>query len=187
MKFTIREAILLGLLVAIPLGSWWFMFRPRSAQIDQARREIDQKRSRLLEMSRADDAIDTLNGDIAQYNEAIEFFRSKLPQEKDIDEILREVWRLAQTHQLSTKSIRTLRQSGAVSTVDPTGPYAEQPIALELEGRFTEGLYPFLLDLEKMPRIARIHKMKVSQLSNADDGQVGVQMVMSVFFERATQ
>jgi len=29
--------------------------------------------------------------------------------------------------------------------------------------------------------------MKVSQLSNADDGQVGVQMVMSVFFERATQ
>ncbi|MFW6155331.1 MAG: type 4a pilus biogenesis protein PilO [Planctomycetota bacterium] len=187
MRFTIREAILLGLLVAVPTGSWWFLFRPRNAQIEQARREIDRKRSRLLEMNRADDAIDTLNDNITQYNEAIDFFRSKLPQEKEMDEILREVWRLAQMHQLSTKSIRTLRQSGAISTVDPTGPYAEQPIALKLEGRFTEGLYPFLLDLENMPRIARIHKMKVGQLSNADDGQVSVEMVMSVFFERATQ
>ena len=187
MKFTIREAILLSLLVAIPLGSWWFVFRPRSAQIEQARHEIEQMRSRLLEMSRADEAIATLNDDIAQYNEAIKFFRSKLPQEKEIDEILREVWRLAQMHRLSTKSIRTVRHSGAVSTVDPTGPYAEQPIALELEGRFTEGLYPFLLDLENMPRISRIHKMKVERLSNTDDGQVVAQMVMSVFFERVTQ
>jgi len=187
MKFTVREAILLGLLVAIPIGSWWLVLRPRNEQIEQARQDIDQKRSRLLKMSRADEAIDALNDDIAQYNEAIEFFRSKLPQEKEMDQVLREVWRLAQTHQLSTKSIRTLRQSGAVSTVAPTGPYAEQPIALELEGRFTEGLYPFLLDLENMPRIARIHRMKIAQLSDADDGQVSVQMIMSVFFERATQ
>ncbi|NLF30155.1 MAG: type 4a pilus biogenesis protein PilO [Planctomycetes bacterium] len=184
MKFTVREAILLSLLVAIPMGSWWFVFRPRKAQIEEARHEIDQKRSRLLEMSRADEAIASLNDDIAQYNEAIEFFRSKLPQEKEIDQILREVWRLAQTHQLSTKSIRTVRTSGALSTVDPAGPYAEQPVALELEGRFTEGLYPFLLDLENMPRISRIHKMKVERLSGTDNGQVGVQMVMSVFFER---
>ena len=57
MKFTVREAILLSLLVAIPMGSWWFVFRPRKAQIEEARHEIDQKRSRLLEMSRADEAI----------------------------------------------------------------------------------------------------------------------------------
>ena len=68
--------------------------------------------------------------------------------------------------------------------VDPTGPYAEQPVVLELEGDFNTGLYSFLLDLEMRPRITRIHQMDIERLKNGSEGQIRVTMVMSVFFER---
>jgi len=160
MKFTTRECVFLAVLIAIPLVAWWCVFRPRNAQIDKVRREIQAKRERLYEMSKASEAMDTLEDDIEQYNRAIAFFRSKLPQEKEMDEVLRDVWRLTQTHRLAAKSIRTLTRSGPVSVVDPLGPYAEQPIALELEGGFREGLYSFLLDLERTARITRIHQLE---------------------------
>ena len=73
-----------------------------------------------------------------------------------------------------------------MSVVDPIGPYAEQPIALELEGGFKDGLYSFLLDLERTPRITRIHQLDIDQLPNASEGQVRVAVVMSIFFERGT-
>ena len=186
MKFTARECVFLAVLVAIPLGAWWFVFRPRAAEISRVRQEIQAKRDRLAEMSEATEAMTALESDIDQYNEAIAFLQSKLPQEKEMDEVLREVWRLAQTHRLSAKSIRTLSRTSPVTAVNAIGPYAEQPIALELEGGFREGLYSFLLDLERTPRITRIHQLDIEPLPKGTEGQVRVAMVMSVFFERGT-
>ena len=38
MRLGFREVILLGVLLALPLLSWWLVFRPQNAEIAQARR-----------------------------------------------------------------------------------------------------------------------------------------------------
>ncbi|NQU75892.1 MAG: type 4a pilus biogenesis protein PilO [Planctomycetes bacterium] len=184
MKFGLREILFLLLLVAIPVGSWWFVFRPRNAQITEARKQIQTKQVKLQAIRRATSTMDSLKADIDEYNKAIEFFQSKLPQEKEIDKVLGEVWKLAQTSNLVTKGIRTLKRGGTVTLTDSAGPYAEQPIELELEGDFNEGLYSFLLALEKKPRITRIHAMNLEKRKIPDEGQVNAKIVMSIFFER---
>ena len=69
-----------------------------------------------------------LQEEIGEYNKAIDFFQSKLPPEKEMDKVLREVWQLAQANDLVTKGIRTLKRSGTLTLADSSGPYAEQPI-----------------------------------------------------------
>lgn len=184
MKFGVREALFLLLLVAIPVGSWWFVFQPRNAQIAQAKKQIQAKRMKLKALNRATATMESLKTDIDQYNQAIAFFQSKLPPEKEMDKVLKEVWKLAQDNDLDPKSFNTIKHRGTVMLTDPSGPYAEQPISLELEGDFNNGLYSFLLDLESKARITRIHKLDVKKLRDGGEGQVHAEMVMSIFFER---
>ena len=185
MKFGAREILFLLLLVAIPVGSWWLVFRPRDAQIAEARQQIQAKRVKLAALNKATASIEGLKKEIEDYNQAINFFQSKLPAEKEIDTVLGEVWKLAQSSNLSVKGVRTLSRVGkSVSLTQPDGPYAEQPVRLQLEGDFNEGLYCFLLALEKRPRITRIHKMQVEK-TDVEEGNVKADIEMSVFFERS--
>ncbi len=95
-----------------------------------------------------------LKAEVESLRKAIRFFRSKLPSEEQMDQVLREVWRLALANRLNAKSIRTLPLRDEQTLTDPAGPYAEQPISMKLEGPF-EGFYGFLLALEAQPRIMR--------------------------------
>ncbi len=187
MRFGLREIMFLILLLAIPLGSWWFVLRPRNTQLSELREQIQAKRVKLKALGQASTTITELQREIDDYNAAIDFFRSKLPQEKEMDKVMREVWTLAKESELATKSIRTLKRSAALSITDPDGPYAEQPISLELEGDFNQGLYNFLLSLEKKARITRIHQIHVKKLPKAAEGEVSARMEMSIFFERNGQ
>lgn len=191
MKFGTREILFLVLLAAIPIGSWCLVFHPRDRRIEEAKQEILAKRAKLASLHRATAAIQNLEDEIKQYNDAITFFRSKLPQEKELDTVLGEVWKLAQTSNLSVTGVRTISRVGPNSALtDPKGPYAEQPVRLQLEGDFNDALYNFLLSLEKRPRITRIYKMQVEKIGDAKneakiEGKVKADIEMSVFFERA--
>ena len=184
MKFGAREILFLLLLVAIPVGSWWLVFRPRDSQIAEARQQIQAKRVKLAALNRATASIESLKQEIEEYNQAINFFQSKLPAEKEIDQVLGEVWKLAQTSNLTVKGVRTMSRVGPAALTQTNGPYAEQPVRLQLEGDFNEGLYCFLLALEKRPRITRIQKMSLEKAQDGE-GKVKADIEMSVFFERA--
>jgi len=185
MRFGMREILFLLLLAAIPIASWWFVFRPRNAQIADAKQQIQAKRMKLQSLNRTTARMGRLKTDIDEYNKAIDFFQSKLPPEKEMDKVLGEVWQLAQANNLSTKSIRTVKKRGLIMLTDPNGPYAEQPISLELEGDFNQGLYSFLLALENKPRITRIHRVQVEKVRNGAEGEVRAEIVMAIFFERS--
>jgi len=184
MKIGLREVLFLMLLVAIPLGSWWFVFHPRDLQIRADSQQVQALRVKLRDLQRATATLESLQSDIDQTQKAIDFFQSKLPPEKEMDKVLSEVSKLAEASSLTIKSFRTLKRSGPVMLTDPGGPYAEQPIALELEGNFNYGLYSFLLSLEKLPRITRVHQMKIEKLAKGLEGDVHAKLVMSIFFER---
>jgi len=68
--------------------------------------------------------------------------------------------------------------------LEPNGPYAEQPVFLQLEGDF-KGFYSFLLALENKARIMRIQQMELEKLTNEQEGQMRADLTISIFFERS--
>lgn len=184
MRFGVREIVFVLLTAAIPLGAWWFVYRPNNARNAEMMEEIQARQVKLRELNRVTGTIGDLKMEIASLEKAIQFFRSRLPGEKEIDKLLMEVWRLAKSNNLSTKTIRTLNREGPSILTDSSGPYAEQPLSMKLEGPFA-GFYGFLLALEARPRIVRIQSMDIEKLPNAKDGSIRAECKMSVFFERA--
>ncbi len=182
MKFGLREIVSVLILLAIPVGAWWFVFRPHNAHNAEMRLEIEAKQEKLKALDRATGTIGSLKKEIATLTKAVAFFESKLPSKKEIDKVLQEVWRLAEANRLVTKSIRTLdRKKSGFTTADSS--HCEQPIAVKLEGNFA-GLYVFLQALESQPRIMRIRHMKLTKPNGAPQGHVNADFTLSVFFEK---
>jgi Tfp pilus assembly protein PilO len=183
MRLGLREIIFILLLMGIPLAAYALVFRPQNLRNAEMLRQIDARQARLRELNKATATIGDLKREIASLEDAIKFFQSKLPNEKEMDKVLREIWQLAESNQLLAKSIRTLpvpdKAAGA-----PAGP-RELPIAVQVEGDF-RGFYAFLQSLESQPRIMRINSMTMTKLKDAPEGQVQVDFNMSIFFERGS-
>jgi type IV pilus assembly protein PilO len=185
MKLGPREGVLILLLIAMPVASWWFVFRPGSALNKEMVKQIEQRKDRLQKLNRATAAMGSLKEEIASLAKAIDFLQSRLPNEKEIDKVLQEIWRLAKANSMRPKSVRTLKK-GEGSFAPAGGPHSEQPIDVELEGSF-RGFYAFLQALENRPRIMRIRKMNILKAKGAEEGDVQVKFEMAIFFERSRE
>ena len=183
MRFGLREKLFVLLLVGIPMATWWFVFRPSNALIADMTAQISVQRDKLQSAQRAVSTIGDLEKGIKSLAEAVEFFQSKLPTQKEIDEVLRGAWRLAESNDLVTKSIHTLDPNVYSGFTSPGSGYCEQPVAVELEGDFL-GFYTFLLALENQPRIMRIREINLKKLPKGPEGHVQASFTMCVFFER---
>lgn len=185
MKYGLREVIFTVLLLAIPAGAWWFVFRPNNARAAEMLQQIDAKREKLKALNHATATIGDLKRKIASLKAAIGFLQSRLPDEQEIDKVLQETWKLAELNQLKTRSIRTLawREDRAFTATGAS--QAELPIEVQLEGDFV-GFYTFLQALENQPRIMRIRRVKLARSKKAPIGHVLATFEMSIFFERNT-
>lgn len=182
MKFGLREALFTLVLMLIPVGAWWFIFRPQNANNASLKEEIALRQAKLQKLNLALGTIGDLEAEIESLEEAIAYFQSKLPGEKEIDKILQEIWLLAEDNNLKAKSIRPLNRKSALFT-NESSPQAEQPIAIQLEGNFS-GFYAFLLALEDQPRIMRVGRMNIEVPSRSPGpGYVEIGLEISIFFE----
>ena len=87
--------------------------------------------------------------------------------------ILREVWLIADTSGLKTLRIRTLEEQ-TLNNV------RIQPIEMNLRGKF-EGLYKFLLALERLPGLMKLQGISVRNVNERVDGELEASMVLNVF------
>jgi len=174
MQFGLREAAFVLLLLAMPVAAYFFVFQPRAAQIAEARAEITSKQAKLKELEAATKSIEDLGDEIDELRQAIELFEKKLPAQRDVEVVLRDVWRLAAENNLTPKSVRT-------DKIVPSSQYAELPIKMTIIGDFS-GFYTFLQEIEKLPRITRTPSMKLKKLED-QDGKMQADMVLSIFFE----
>lgn len=179
MRFGLREIIFILLLLAMPMAAYWFVFKPRNAQIEEAREEIRQKQAKLEKLQSATHNIDDLGQEIDKLTEALEIFEQKLPAQREVEVILKQVWEIAAKHALTPKSVRTDKPV-------PAAQYAEIPIYMTIVGDF-DGFYSFLLDLEKLKRITRIPEMTLKKGTKGNEGQMTAELVLSIFFESSGQ
>jgi type IV pilus assembly protein PilO len=174
MKFGIREIIFVSLMVALLAGTYMFVFRKTNTKREALIQDITKKQKMLSDLHAATAGIEDMNAKIDELSGAIKFFEQKLPQEKDIGDILQQVWDMAKTNSLQSKTVKPDKAE--------TGPnFCELPIQMSLSGDFN-GFYSFLLQLEKLPRITRITQMKLDKI-NEHDGETTAQLTLSIFFE----
>lgn len=174
MKLGPREILFIMLLLALPAAAYQFVFQPRNAQISEVRKQIVGKRAKLDQLQQATKRIDDLGEEIDRLSQAVALFEQKLPSEREVEVILKEVWELAMAHGLMPKSIKTDKPIDMKL-------YAEQPLNMVIEGDF-DGFYSFLLDMEKLRRITRLPQLR---LENKDrySGVIKAELVLSIFHE----
>jgi Tfp pilus assembly protein PilO len=88
MKFGVREIIFLIVLLAVPVASFLYVFKPRNNEIQQAKTEVAEKQERLERLEEMTAKIDDLGLEIERGKEAIELIEAKLPSQDDVAGLL---------------------------------------------------------------------------------------------------
>ena len=170
-----RKIVFFALLVALAYVSYAYMIKPANQHLAQEKIKVNEKRTKLLELKKATAAANDLTKQLEKVEEAITVFESKLPPRSEIHKVLENITRIAQTHGLTPKTIRTLK-------IKSNRGYIEQPLHMELHGNFNS-YYSFLLELEKLDRITKIRELSLKKKAKTE-GETAATFVVSIFFQK---
>ncbi len=183
MRVGLREVIFLVVLLVVPVASYFYVFKPRNAEIHQAQAEVEIKQAKLERLREVTEKIDDIGLAIEQGREAIDLVEAKLPSRDQVEVILGDVWQLAALAHLDVKSVKSEKPVLAAG-------YMEQPLKVAMDGHF-EGFYQFLMGLENLPRITRIQEMKLQRVTarnrRPDDevqpGMMKAEFTLSIYYQ----
>jgi len=178
MGFGGRGFMFLGVLLALPITSYLYVFKPQNVEIDKARKEIEQKEQMLkkLEFATAQTAdLERTNKEIA---EGIALNEARIPSTKEVDVVLEQVANLARESRLNIPKIKA-------QPMLSTSKFKEQPLEMTVTGD-GDDFYEFLLSIEKLQRITRILDMKLER-SKDTNGAIEAQFVLSIYFQTEDQ
>ncbi|MSR42018.1 MAG: hypothetical protein EXS10_09000 [Phycisphaerales bacterium] len=175
-------------LIAVPLASYLLVFRPRNTEIAEAQSEISMKRTRLTDLARLTQRIGDLGREIGARQDELRRLDEKLPDREGVDAVLQRITEIAAEHDLIVRSVK------GEKVVD--SPLAQElPLRMTIDGDFSN-FYRFLLAIEEMERIARIHSMKLTRpgegnaprdphaaaLQDLPEGSMRAEFVTSIYF-----
>ena len=176
MKGSTRILVTLVAVVFVSAAAAWFLVLPVLRRAETDRAAVDNRRAQLVKLERVARRINNLQQEVGRLEGALAFFENRLPQEREVDVILREVWVIAEAKSLTPRSIRC-------ATPELQARYNSQPITLTVEGPFG-GFYEFLVGLERLPRLTKIRQMQISK-SPMKEGIVQAELLMDIFFEKS--
>lgn len=177
MRFGLREILFLLVLLAMPVSSYWFVFRALNSEIESARAEIEHKERMLDKL----DAATRQSTDLVRANEeitaAITSVESRLPDSKEVEVILEQVADLARKSRLELPKVKSGKPVVAAR-------YLEQPLDMVIRGNFDD-FYEFLLRVERLERITRMMNLTLERLDK-EDGSMTATFTLSIYFEPST-
>ncbi len=183
-----RTLAFAAVLIAVPLASYLLVFRPRNAEIAEAQSEITVKRTRLTDLARLTQRIGDLGREIDARKDELRRLDEKLPDREGVDAVLQRITEIAFEHDLLVRSVK------GEKVID--SPIAQElPLRMTIDGDFSN-FYRFLLAIEEMERIARIHSMKLSRpgegnaprdphaasVADLPEGSMRAEFVTSIYF-----
>lgn len=178
MAFGGRQLAYTGVLLAVPVAAFFVVFKPQNDRIEQARKDTEIRKAMLDKLREATAQSADLRRENERIAASIRALEARLPNDKGIDEVLRDVHAAAEQSGLRLPKFR--RTDRAIQS----GVAMEQPIELELTGTF-DSLYRFLLRLEQLPRITRLTDMRITR-DRDQEGYVNVRATLSVFYSTPT-
>lgn len=183
MKLTVREIVFLVLLFAIPLGMYFMVFMPRAKAQKAMQKAIDTQQEQLSELTASrDKAISNTEEDIDLLKNAVKIMRARLPEARQADKVIQDISILINANNLQTRKMQTSQPRGATVPVEED--YGQQWMMIELEGDFM-GFYSFLQAMENLPRVIRVHRMRIDKLEGKElEGQISAMLEIQIFFKR---
>ncbi|MDX2131966.1 MAG: type 4a pilus biogenesis protein PilO [Planctomycetota bacterium] len=174
MNVGMRTVCVLLVVVGLPVASYFLVFKPTNAKLDTDREECEQKEKYLTKLAEIGDR----DADLVRANEeitrSITLIEQRLPSGKEIDGLVRRVSDLAVAAGLEPPAIKSAKPV-------PSGIYMEQPLDMEVSGSFL-GFFTFLAQMEKLPRITRIHDLKLT--GQPKDGvELKAEFTLSIYFQ----
>jgi len=172
MNIGLREIIIFLVVLSMPVGAYFAIFKPQNEKIESKKSDIVHKEQMLTllrqETSRNED-LKRANEEIADRIDEIE---SRLPTGKEVDQIVRQVSEIAVASGLESPTFKSAKPIAAAR-------YFEQPLEMTTKGSFT-GYYEFLASIERLPRITRIVDMNIKR---AREGvEIEVDFTLSIYF-----
>ncbi|RMH30305.1 MAG: hypothetical protein D6692_02345 [Planctomycetota bacterium] len=173
MQFGTRELVLFLTVLLLPVVSYFTIFQPQNERIESAKADITHKQELLTQLRRETARSKDLEAVNNELQERIGEIEARLPNNKAVDQIVRQVSELAIQSGLQPPSLKSEKPVAAAR-------YREQPLTMETEGSF-QGYYQFLLNLERLPRITRVVDMKVSE-SREEGTDIKAEFTLSIYF-----
>lgn len=173
MRFGPLELILFLAVLLFPAGSYYFSFRPQAAKMAVDQAEIALKRETLDKLRAETSRTDDLVRENAMIAERIDEIESRLPTNKEIDQIVRQVSDLAVEAGLALPTFSSEKPIRAAR-------FMEQPLTMETEGSFA-GYYAFMVSVERLPRITRLIDMTIKR-GKEDEAEIAVEFTLSIYF-----
>lgn len=174
MKLGLRGIVVLLIVIGMPLASYKFVFLPQNRAIETARKEVDHKQQLLAKLREET----SRNADLVKANEqlkaTVSSIEARLPTGKELDGIVRQVSDLAVNAGLRAPELKSAKPV-------PAALYMEQPIEILVQGSYL-GFFSFIAQVEKLPRITRIHDMKITGLAR-EDVELKAEFTLSVYFQ----
>lgn len=174
MSFGVRELVLLAVLVAMPVASFFLVFKPQNEAIASARAEIEHREG-LLQRHREETA---RTSNIREENERLEAeigsLEDMLPGNKELSAVIRQVSNIAVRAGLSAPDMETNEPIRAAL-------YWEQPLKMKTTGEFLD-FVEFVRSLENLPRLTRIPDLKLQR--RKVDEPLEIEFTLSIYFMR---
>jgi type IV pilus assembly protein PilO len=177
MQFGPRTVLFVLLLMALPIAAYFLAFKPQQIKLAEVRADTASKREKLAALDHANAEVKNLPEEIEKLRKAVAFFESKLPEEREMDKVLKEIWVIAERNGLNVKSVRSLKPV-------PGDDYSEQPIRMVIVGTFKPGFYQFLRSVEELPRITRMPEFTMAK-DEKNEGQMTADLILTIFFEHS--
>lgn len=182
MNAQLRKAIFFGVLTAIPLSAYVFVFSPRSADIETALTDIKTQQTRLTHMTQVIESAPDFKTSLAEGERLIANVEAKLPRRQDVEGILEQIWQMARRQNLNVRSVKTKEAEGNFL-------YRELPLEVVMSGPF-EGFYRFLMELENLQRVTRMSDLTLKESGRAvqasseaaPSGAVSARFVLRIYF-----
>ncbi|MBL8962829.1 MAG: type 4a pilus biogenesis protein PilO [Phycisphaeraceae bacterium] len=176
MRMGTREGLIGVVLLAIPLSSWWLVFRPQNTAIDTAKREVAHKRDLLEKLKQHTSRNQDLAEANQEMNDRIRAIEGRFPGVKEVDSIVRQVSDVAVLCRLNAPTVANVKPRQEAM-------YMEQPLDMTLSGNW-EGFYDFLARVEQLPRITRISNMLLRR-DDKGDGDMKAEFTLSIYYQQS--
>lgn len=179
MRIGPREIVFLIVLLAVPVVSYFYVFKPRNQEIRVAQKEVEDKQAKLAKLQKISTRIEDINRALEEGSKAIAVIERKLPSDNEVDVVLDDVTKLAEKARLTVKSFKADKDV-------PAATYMERPLNIVIAGDF-EGFYTFMREVESLPRITRIHKLKLARAQGEkSEAQMVATFTLSIYFRPAS-
>jgi len=169
--------ILIGV-VGLPIASYLMVFKPINKEVAKAREEVKHMQGLLTKLKEESAKRTDFEKANQQLADGIKVIEERLPTNQEIDSIVRQVSDLAVNSGLAPPAIKSNKSL-------PAGLYMEQPLDMETQGDFI-GFHSFLAQVEKMPRVTRIHNLKITG-NNVDGPELKATFTLSIYFQEGGQ